>query len=220
MVQLASEKSSVAWFRLAECVGRKEKERALIMLRLLVHAITDKAYVAQLEGDLLWAFRDERAVDSYKRAIAIYEETHRVQDALQVYEQLIAILGPDVHLLVKMVEIYQTLGYEAKMLCSATQLMRLLVHEKKQEYAQQLIAQWHFTPLSIATVLEVFLVELFEQSIYLSPLQLDYYLQQVLQGFLQDVGGLKLNLFLTKLAVMYPPAYEQASQLLAKVSQP
>ena len=41
---------SVAWFKLAEFVTRKEKERAFGVYRLLSHSIADRAFAAQLEA--------------------------------------------------------------------------------------------------------------------------------------------------------------------------
>lgn len=94
MVPLPSEKFNIAWFKLAEFVGRKDKERAFTLFRLLVHALPDAAFVAQLEGDLLLAFKDERAAELYKRAALMYEEAGRVSDATAVYERM-QYLRPD-----------------------------------------------------------------------------------------------------------------------------
>lgn len=88
MVQLLSRKSTVAWFKLAEFVERKEKERALAIYRLLVHSLNDPAYSAQLEGDLLAAFHDERATESYRRAALVYEKTDRFFSAALAHEQI------------------------------------------------------------------------------------------------------------------------------------
>jgi len=90
-----TEQSSIAWFKLAEFVGRKEKERALYLFRLLVHSIADTALVAQLEGDLLAAFGDEKAVDSYERAMRIYIATARFSDARLLFERIGQYLIPD-----------------------------------------------------------------------------------------------------------------------------
>lgn len=90
-----TEHSSIAWFKLAEFVGRKEKERALYLFRLLVHSISDAALVAQLEGDLLAAFGDEKAVDSYEKAMRAYIATARLSDARLLFERIGQHLIPD-----------------------------------------------------------------------------------------------------------------------------
>ena len=58
MKHLPSDKYNVAWFKLAECVARGEKEKALGVYRLLVHSLDEPAFIRQLEGDLLLAFKD------------------------------------------------------------------------------------------------------------------------------------------------------------------
>lgn len=90
-----TERSSIAWFKLAEFVGRKEKERALYLFRLLVHSITDTALVSQLEGDLLAAFGDEKAIDSYEKAMRTYIATGRISDARLLFERIGQYLIPD-----------------------------------------------------------------------------------------------------------------------------
>jgi hypothetical protein len=93
-----TEQSSIAWFKLAEFVGRKEKERALYLFRLLVHSIADTALVAQLEGDLLAAFGDEKAVESYEKAMRCYLATERLCDARLLFERISGYLIPDLSL--------------------------------------------------------------------------------------------------------------------------
>lgn len=90
-----TEHSSIAWFKLAEFVGRKEKERALYLFRLLVHSIADTALVAQLEGDLLAAFGDEKAIDSYEKAMRSYIATAKLSDARLLFERIGQYLTPD-----------------------------------------------------------------------------------------------------------------------------
>jgi len=85
------EKSSVAWFKLAEFVARREKERAIAVYRLLVHALSDEAYSLQLGGDLMSAFDDaERARDFYREAARHYMATLRFFQAGCIYEKLIS----------------------------------------------------------------------------------------------------------------------------------
>ena len=52
-----SDKYTIAWFKLAECVAKGEKEKAFGVYRLLMHSLEDQAYAYQLEGDLLDAFK-------------------------------------------------------------------------------------------------------------------------------------------------------------------
>jgi hypothetical protein len=126
MVRLLSEKSNVAWFKLAEFVERKEKERALSIYRLLVHSLNDSAYTAQLEGDLFAAFHDDRAIESYRRAALLYEESDRYLPAALVYERMAALQHTSDEVCDswrRSFALYQLLGYEAKMIRSACALV-------------------------------------------------------------------------------------------------
>ncbi|MBN2267551.1 MAG: hypothetical protein JW725_04420 [Candidatus Babeliaceae bacterium] len=91
MKQEVPEKSNIAWFKLAEFITRGEKERALSIYRLLSYSITDQALVAQLEGDILQAFNDERAIDSYQRAIDIYHHHRAYVNIIDLARQIISI---------------------------------------------------------------------------------------------------------------------------------
>ena len=86
MSQLQTNKFNVAWFKLAEFVARKEKERALGVYRLLVHSLHDESLAAQLEGDLLLAFNDGKALECYEKAACLYERAGKTIQAIAVRE--------------------------------------------------------------------------------------------------------------------------------------
>lgn len=92
--QFSVDTYTIAWFSLAEYVARGEKERALGLFRLLSHSLQNPALVAQLEGDLLWAFNDQGAYEKYFRAAQLYVATEKMVYALGLFEHLIA-LTPD-----------------------------------------------------------------------------------------------------------------------------
>ena len=94
MRQLPSDKYNVAWFKLAEFVGRGEKERALGLYRLLVHSFNDQALALQLEGDILLSFNDMNALEKYGSAALLYQERGRFIEAVAIYEHMI-MLKPD-----------------------------------------------------------------------------------------------------------------------------
>jgi len=115
MKQFPSEKYNVAWFKLAECVTRGEKERALGVYKLLSHSIDDPAFVEQLEGDLLLAFEDERAASKYVQAAQLYKKQQRFVEAAAVYEHLLT-LEPDVEShMAHLIALYQILNFSEKM---------------------------------------------------------------------------------------------------------
>ena len=76
MKQAVSNKYNIAWFKLADCVSRGEKERAFGVYRLLSHSLDDQALARQLEGDLLLAFQDDGAVDKYREAVNLYKQEY------------------------------------------------------------------------------------------------------------------------------------------------
>lgn len=86
MTQLPSDKYTMAWFKLAEFVNRKEKERALGIYRLLVHSLQDDAFALQVEADLLLSFGDAKALDKYAQAAEMYIRSGKYIQAAGIYE--------------------------------------------------------------------------------------------------------------------------------------
>jgi len=86
---------SIAWFKLAECVARREQERAFGLYRLLAHSFDDQAFAQQLAGDLYRAFDDDKsAIEKYEQAAYLYEQGGRSREAAAVYDHLKTI-NPD-----------------------------------------------------------------------------------------------------------------------------
>ena len=83
--------TSVAWFKLAELISRGEKEKALNLYRLLSHSFEEKAYALQVEGDILWSFEDQEAVDRYKHAAFLYKKEKNLVAAAGIYEHLLTL---------------------------------------------------------------------------------------------------------------------------------
>ncbi len=123
MTQLPSDKFNVAWFKLAEFVTRKEKERALHIYRLLVHSLPDEAFAQQLEGDLLWSFNDAKAVECYIKAAALYEKRADFIQAAAVYEHILSIAPRVPEYVLKAILIYEQLNNREKI----TQLLSSLL---------------------------------------------------------------------------------------------
>ncbi|MCL5875603.1 MAG: hypothetical protein M1114_03970 [Candidatus Dependentiae bacterium] len=106
MAQIMNEKNSVAWFKLAELVARREKERALDIYRLLSHSLPNPAYAAKLEAEVLAVFNDSKAIDSYMRAAQIYELQENFIQAFYIYE-LISFFERQEDCFQKMLELHQ-----------------------------------------------------------------------------------------------------------------
>lgn len=89
--EIRGKNSSIAWFKLAELISRGEKEKTLNLYRVLSHSFEERAYVLQLEGDILWAFEDVGAVERYKQAAFLYQKEDRPASAAAIYEHLLTL---------------------------------------------------------------------------------------------------------------------------------
>lgn len=87
--QQEQKERSLAWFKLADLMARGEREKALSVFRLLAHSLPDRAYVLQLEGDILWYLDDKSATEKYKQAAFLYQNEKRWVDAIAIYEHLL-----------------------------------------------------------------------------------------------------------------------------------
>jgi hypothetical protein len=100
-------KCNVAWFKLAECVSRGEKERALGVYRLLSHSLDDRGVASQLEGDLLYAFGDKvMAKNRYDRALAWYKQDSRLLEMATVAQQMHVLCPQESMYLEMLIDIY------------------------------------------------------------------------------------------------------------------
>jgi len=107
MKRVSSDKYTIAWFKLSECIARGEKERALGMYRLLAHSLDNSAFAKQLEGDILLFFNDNAAYEKYNEAVKIYVNQQRFLEAAMTYEHLLSIgVEPSQDYLADLVEWY------------------------------------------------------------------------------------------------------------------
>lgn len=215
MPQLVSEKFNVAWFKLAEFVTRKEKERALALYRLLVHSVLDTALILQLEGDLLLSFKDEKAIELYKRAALLYEESGRYLEAVLLYQHCLKVTSQHVELLEKIFQLYSKLKDDAKKVRTAIHLIKLLVERKESNKIRDFFAQITLPPLSLALVHEAYLVSLLQREKYCEQ-EMHAHLQALLQIFLDENEDKRLTAFLAQLALLDAEAYVAAQTILQK----
>jgi tetratricopeptide (TPR) repeat protein len=116
MKQTQFDKHTIAWFKIADCVSRGEKERALGVYRLLSHSFNDNAVARQLEADIYLSFGEQDlAVSLYLQAIEWYQKSQRFLEAVAVCEHLITMNVADVILRREAIKLYYTLGNAPKM---------------------------------------------------------------------------------------------------------
>ncbi len=208
------DKFNVAWFKLAEFVGRKEKERALGVYKLLSHSLLDDAFAAQLEGDLFMAFHDEKAVDAYQRAAKLYEKNGQLAHAALVYEQMMAIQPENKEYLIQALKLYEAIKNDVKIARCASQLARIMIKNNSLDLLNDLMAT-----LSCATEHQLYV----QQACITALIEFQPSEQQLIQDYLSCVvHGLEssidyqkqFSLFFAKLSALDITWYERACQLL------
>lgn len=79
------------WAILITLIQKHDKSYALGLYSLLAETIEDSAYAYQLEADILWHFKDHRAILQYECAAQEYQEHGNISAAIGLYNQLIKI---------------------------------------------------------------------------------------------------------------------------------
>jgi hypothetical protein len=97
---------SLAWYKIADLIAKKEKEKALSVYRLLSHSFHDKAYILQVEGDILWALDDPGAIAKYKQAALLYRKEQRLIHAISVCEHLLVQNKAEIEIYRILIELY------------------------------------------------------------------------------------------------------------------
>ncbi|MBU4269489.1 hypothetical protein KJ644_01515 [Candidatus Dependentiae bacterium] len=127
-------KSCVGWFRLAELVTRREKEKALSLYRLISHSFDDKAYVLQVEGDILWALQDENALEKYSQAAYLYKKEKKFLSAAAIYEHTYLLKPENINNIKSLILIYLLLSWPEKF---EQRFLNFIELEKKELISQE-----------------------------------------------------------------------------------
>ena len=140
MRNVPPDKYNVAWFKLAECVSRGEKERALGVYRLLAHSLNDSAFARQLQGDILLSFNDTNsAIDHYRMSASLYQQDERFLEAAAIYEHIVVLVPDKREYLIKLIELYTVLQIPSKLLTYAQTLAALLLAQDDLPGVQALV---------------------------------------------------------------------------------
>jgi len=140
MKQVQSDKYTIAWFKLAECVSRGEKERALGIYRLLSHSLDDPALVCQLKGDIFLSFNDKQeAVTHYYQAAQLYKKDNRILEAAAVYEHLLTIHPEDKKYRTIIINLYNQLTIQSKIKEHVMVLVAQLLHDEQVDNVEQIM---------------------------------------------------------------------------------
>jgi hypothetical protein len=115
MKQVQTDKYTIAWFKIADCLSRGEKERALGVYRLLSHSFNDDALAMQLEADIYLSCNEHtRAIELYRSAIELYVKAERFLEAAAVSEHLVMFFPTDKNLYDALFSYYIKLHNDAK----------------------------------------------------------------------------------------------------------
>jgi tetratricopeptide (TPR) repeat protein len=139
MKQVGSAKYNIAWFKLADCIARGEKERALGVYRLLSHSLDDKALACQLHADILLSFQDDQAEAMYKKAAEMYYEQERYVQAAAVYEHLVTLEPHNIGYRITIIELYQQLGISSKVMEYVQTLVSYLLEKQDWKKAIEMV---------------------------------------------------------------------------------
>ena len=134
MKHTQADKYTIAWFKIAECVSRGEKERALGVYRLLSHSFNDDAVARQLEADIYLSCNEqERAVFLYKQAMELYKKSARFMEAAAIGEHLVLLLPHDLPLRQDVIVCYHALELASKIYAHSQFLIDIYIRDNKHQ---------------------------------------------------------------------------------------
>ncbi|MFA6263533.1 MAG: hypothetical protein WCW33_03870 [Candidatus Babeliales bacterium] len=135
--QQSQKEKSLAWFKLADLIARGEREKALNVFRLLAHSLQDRAYVLQLEGDILWYLDDKNSAEKYKQAAFLYQREKRWVDAIAVYEHLLTQTPDSYEILASLLIFYAMIDWQDKFHDRYHHLVRLFNDHAIDEFQME-----------------------------------------------------------------------------------
>lgn len=218
MKHISPDNYTVAWFKLAECVTRGERERAFGVYRLLSHSLDDRALALQLEGDLFLAFEmHQEAIGCYEKAAHKYKQVGRLLEAASVYEHICMLNSQELSYKKELLWLCSNLQFDVRVAEIACALVQAYATSKKFDAIR-----------TIATYIEhldnyAAQAACYEKIMYtlISHVQ-DYdhvckpYLELTINALLQHGNDSLLQQFLQKLKVTHDGLYKMAVKVIEK----
>lgn len=141
MKQTQFDKHTIAWFKIADCVSRGEKERALGVYRLLSHSFNDNAVARQLEADIYLSFNEYHlAIPLYTQAIELYQKSSRFLEAVAICEHLITIDDQDLVSRREAIKLHNLLGNKVKAYEHIQKSLSLLLASGQDHQVQEFLS--------------------------------------------------------------------------------
>jgi len=212
MRHLPSEKHSIAWFKLAECVSRGEKERALGVFRLLSHSLGSEALASQLLGDLMLAFNSNtEAITKYIEAALLYKKSNKTIEAMAVYEHLLFLDPFSEEYLFALLDLCKV----TKTVFRFIYHIEVLINAGKLDLATKLIAELNdiLDPVQSAQLNRRLAFSSINQA-NTSEDKVICYIRKAIDGFLASRNNSLLQAFLSELQFVNKNYYEKAHEYL------
>jgi tetratricopeptide (TPR) repeat protein len=207
MNQVQADKYNIAWFRLAECISRKEKERALGVYRLLSHSFDNAAVGFQLEGDILCAFNDtDGAIKLYEKAAQTYQDKNQYMQAVAVYDHLFTLQDNQIYI-EKIIELYAQLKDQKRMFYYVKHLCHLLLRKQAVQEMLALLGRFDMQMAQKALLLVDITFIALRDNLIEPQIKLQL-VQQTLDRLMYDAHILRQ--FLAQLKAVDERAYEMA----------
>jgi tetratricopeptide (TPR) repeat protein len=213
MRNVPPDKYNVAWFKLAECVSRGEKERALGVYRLLAHSLNDSAFARQLQGDILFSFNDTAgAVEHYRKAAQLYHQDGRYLEAAALYEHIVVLTPDKQEALMQLIELYRLLDMPAKIASHGHSLCLLLLSNHHYSQALSLLDQLEeLSSQSTQDLCRQVVCSLAKSGHELTPL-VERLVARVVTGLIASTDAAELQRFMATLETLNEAYYRCANQ--------
>ncbi len=217
MKTLTSESYNIAWFKLADFVARGEKERALSVMRLFMHSVSNEALTQQLEGDILLAFNDHTVHDRYYSAANLFKKSGNLHQAANAYQQALEFKDNE-QILELLLEIYAQLKLKTKLSNTCTKIAKIMLQKNSFKELQIILDKtlsitdpslhvFIYAPISIALLLH-------DQN----NNQIQYFLQKTIKLFQLhqklEYATHDFQKFLTHIKIINHDEYKKIEQLL------
>lgn len=215
MRHVPSDKYNVAWFKLAECVSRGEKERALGVYRLLAHSFGDEAFAYQLMGDLLLSFDDAQAIIKYQEAADRYNQEERWLEAAAVYEHLLTLDPHNITYRKEVVRLYRETTLQGKIITHVSNLFQQYLDADSLDNALHTMEQLeeHLSVQDLAPIRQKLVYAMLTKRIVVPDMVIEQ-IHRTIDGYFASNNTKALTQFLTYLEQVGDYYYIEASRYM------
>ena len=215
MKQYVGEKS-VAWFKLAECIGRGEKERALGLYRLLTYSFEDQAFVKKLEAEIIATFDKELAAKEFVHAAHLYFSRGDVKETLFIYELLHEMFPEKIEYIERLIDLTASYSYQDRLLFYQQQACSLFLQDGKCAKAAELLSvlKEHLDGKAYVQLTQLFVCKALEFKVANQSL-VTYYLHETLATYLRFGFDRELQQYMASLQVLSAVWHQDAVTYLS-----